>query len=127
MIIDQRGMTLMEVLVSLLILVLCAAPVSTGLLTCKKQVQSAEHKLTALQLAQGKLEELKNLDFREIVNTEPGVYFPEPHAEYRFVVAVAGDADYPEILKIITVTVSYHESESAGTSSISITGAKAWR
>lgn len=124
---NQWGMTLIEVLVALLILLLCAAPISTGILVCKKQVESAEKKLAALQLAQGKLEELMSYDFRDIEDIQPGAAFPEPYADYGYGVEVTGDADYPASLKIITVTVSYHESESAGINSVSITGAKAWR
>ncbi len=127
MIFNRRGMTLIEVIVALLILLLCAAPISSGMLVCKNQVESAEKKLAALQLAQGKLEELMSRDFPDIEDIQPGTAFPEPHAEYSYSVEVAGDADYPAVLKIITVTVSYSKSESAGINSVIITGARARR
>ena len=125
--INQRGMSLIEVMIALLILMLCATSISTGLLVCKKQVENAHERLTALQLAQGKMEELMSGDFSELGDIQPGAVFPAPYSDYRYSVEVSADADYPAVLKIITVTVSDTAAGSIGLNSVSITGAKAWR
>jgi len=124
---NQRGMTLIEVLAALLVLLVCTVSISTGLLTCQKQVASSQEKLTVLQLAQGKMEELMASDFRELEDIQPATVFPAPYTGYSYSVRVASDADYPAMVKIITVTVSGSAPDAAGLNSVSITGAKAWR
>ncbi|SFR02861.1 prepilin-type N-terminal cleavage/methylation domain-containing protein [Desulfoscipio geothermicus] len=150
---NKRGMTLVEVMVALFILSVCVLPVYSSLLMGKKQVESAEKKAVALEMAQGILEEVMSRDYSAIndllvINNQlkavDAVYnytqaldllsqgrqndlLPTAGTAYSYTVDVSSDNTYPNTMKIISVTVYYTEAGSNVQKSVQITGARTKR
>lgn len=126
---NNRGYILLEVLFSIVVLSIIVAPLSLSLVFSARQSENAGKRLTALELAQGKLEEMTSYSYEDI---EPmgGESFPEPYGSFDFIVQVVEDATFNASfngLKIITVTVYYPDSTSDSKKAVSVTGARAKR
>jgi len=87
---------------------------------------SSQEDVTALMLAQGKIEEIKKKPFEEVRN-EPGnpqdppiTFIENPSFSYRVSVQEAG-----RYLKTVTVTVFYEDV--SGPREMSLTADKGWR
>ncbi|MGB9662205.1 MAG: prepilin-type N-terminal cleavage/methylation domain-containing protein [Moorellaceae bacterium] len=122
----ERGFTLLEVVVSVALLLVALVPLVDYLSLSGRWVSSSRADLTALELAQGKLEEIKKKPFTE-VQAEPadpqGAPLPfgdNPSFSYR--VAVQQVSRY---LKTVTVTVFYQDA--GGYREMSLTADKGWR
>jgi prepilin-type N-terminal cleavage/methylation domain-containing protein len=63
---DQRGMTLIEVMVAALILLLALAAIVPFFLTGLSQASTVRYKSVASNIAREKMEEIRQLDYREI-------------------------------------------------------------
>ncbi len=120
---NQRGFTLVEVIITVFILSLCVIPVYTGLLAGSKNVDSAQRRMIALGLAQGKLEEILSLDYRSISSRETKENFPDPYSRYSYTVFVTEET-IPAQWKKISLTVYYLETGTGTEKSVVITGAR---
>lgn len=124
---DKRGMTLIEVILSIVVVAFCVLPVCNGLLFGKKQVEISEERITALELAQGKLEETISYNFDDLNNVNQAIHFNDPYRDYSYTVNVTHDADYPGKMKIISITVYYMDNITQEINSVELTGARAQR
>lgn len=104
---DRRGFALLELLVSVMILAACLVPVSACIVTIRENLQAAEREQVALQLAQGKLEEMIGQEYGTIEGTSQSEPFPPPHTGFSYSIRVTEDTDFSSGLKYITVTVFY--------------------
>jgi len=120
---NQRGFTLVEVIITLLILSVCVIPVYTGLIAGSKNVDSAQRRMVALGLAQGKLEEILSLDYHSISSRETKESFPEPYSRYSYTVFVTEET-IPAQWKKVILTVYYQETGTGIEKRVIITGAK---
>lgn len=120
---NQKGFTLVEVIITVFILSLCVIPVYTGLLAGSKNVDSAQRRMIALGLAQGKLEEILSLDYRSISSRETKENFPDPYSRYSYTVFVTEET-IPAQWKKISLTVYYLETGTGTEKSVVITGAR---
>lgn len=120
---NQRGFTLVEVIITVFILSLCVIPVYTGLIAGSKNVDSAQRRMIALGLAQGKLEEILSLDYRSISSRETKENFPDPYSRYSYTVFVTEET-IPAQWKKISLTVYYLETGTGTEKSVVITGAR---
>ncbi len=120
---NQRGFTLVEVIITVFILSLCVVPVYTGLIAGSKNVDSAQRRMIALGLAQGKLEEILSLDYRSISSRETKENFPDPYSRYSYTVFVTEET-IPAQWKKISLTVYYLETGTGTEKSVVITGAR---
>lgn len=66
---SRRGMTFVEVLVSLAVFAVCVPVLVAAMLFCYGTLKINAHKLTALNLAQKKMENLMNLKFASLSTT----------------------------------------------------------
>jgi len=123
--VDNRGYILIGVLLSFALLSIIVAPLSLSLTFSAQQSASAANRLTALELAQGKLEEMTSYRYEDIgpMNRES---FPSPFGFFDFAVQVVVDCPING-LKKISVTVYYPDSGQAGEKNVSVTGARARR
>jgi len=120
---NQRGFTLVEVIITLLILSVCVIPVYTGLIAGSKNVDSAQRRMVALGLAQGKLEEILSLDYHSISSRETKENFPDPYSRYSYTVFVTEET-IPAQWKKVSLTVYYLETGTGTEKSVVITGAR---
>jgi len=121
----NRGFILIGVLLSFALLSIIVAPLSLSLTFAARQQESAANRLVALELAQGKLEELTAYGYEDIgpIDRES---FPLPFGFFDFAVQVEAD---PIIngLKRISVTVYYPGPGTEGEITVSVTGTRARR
>lgn len=106
---------------------MCIISISTGLVASKKHVESADKKLIALELAQGKLEEIISQEYSSINNVTKPVSFPGDYVAYSYAVSVSNDSLYQDTLKIISVTVYYKDAAYGEQKSLLLTGARSRR
>lgn len=104
---NEKGLTLVEVLFAVIILAVALIPMLTMFTTGERFNAGARKMSTAVNLAQGKLEELKNTPFKDITDVTPATPFLSPNAAYRYVI----DVDQTGDLKTVTVAVYYREGE----------------
>ncbi|MGI9953178.1 prepilin-type N-terminal cleavage/methylation domain-containing protein [Moorellaceae bacterium AZ2] len=123
---NEGGFTLIEVVVSVVILVVAVVPLVDYLIVTARWSASSEEDLIALALAQGKIEEIKKRPFEEVRDEpdsplDPPVAFVEnPSFSYRLSVQESG-----RYLKTVTVTVYYEDA--GGSRQVSLTADKGWR
>ncbi len=102
----KRGFTFLEVLAALIILSVALIPIISWVPLSLQTKRSAEHKTTAIFLAQSKTEELR---YRIIANFTPNYTnssaFPSPYQDFRYNVTDNLDAN----LKTISVKVWHIE------------------
>ena len=122
---NNRGYILLGVLLAIIVLSILVAPLSLSLVQSARQSESATKRLTALKLAQGKLEEVTSCRYEDIgpLGRES---FPAPFGSFDFVVRVAEDSA-AKGLKTIKVTVYYPGLTAGGEKMVSVTGARAKR
>ncbi|MEW6276618.1 MAG: prepilin-type N-terminal cleavage/methylation domain-containing protein [Bacillota bacterium] len=101
-----RGFTLTEVVVAVAILGLAAAALLNLFILGARLTSRAEHLLQAVNLAQARLEELKNTPYAEIAGQEKTPCVENTAYSYR--VDVAGST-LGFGLKTLTVTIYYQE------------------
>ncbi|MGQ9824078.1 MAG: type IV pilus modification PilV family protein [Desulfotomaculales bacterium] len=112
---DGRGFTLIEVLIAAVILVAVVIPLMTSFINATRWTAEAQALLAAANLAQSKLEEVKNKPFGEVQNEPTGSGEPPvPFVDYpgyacRITVSeYTGDDPYLiGHLKTVTATVFY--------------------
>lgn len=123
---DKRGFIMLEVVIAILIFGISIVPASVALVAVSHQSESDGARLVALQLAQGKLEEVTGNKYEYIVAEEIN-RFTAPYDGYRYSVETAEDEVYSGFLKKIRVTVYYTEPGSGRERTVTITGARAKR
>ncbi|MCG0277593.1 MAG: prepilin-type N-terminal cleavage/methylation domain-containing protein [Thermanaeromonas sp.] len=122
----EYGFTLLEVVVSVAILGMALVPLIEYIVLATRWTASSREDLTALALAQSKIEEIKGKPFEGVRNEpedpqEPPVTFTEnPSFSYRVSVQESG-----RYLKTVTVTVFYEDA--SGRKEVSLTADKGWR
>lgn len=118
----EAGFSLLEVMLAVLLLGIVLVPMLNLFTTSGRISASSWSEATALNLAQAKLEEMKDTPFDDVVG-QSGTFPDNP--DYNYTISVAPDGDDPSLLKIVTVTVNY--SEAGGTQSVSLTMEKSRR
>ena len=124
-VVGNRGYMLLGVIVSILVLCIFTVPVTMSLVASVRQSQSAEKRFMALELAQGKLEEVTAMEYEDIGPMERES-FPEPCGLFDFAVVVTVDEAYTG-LKNIIVSVYYTEPGSGAEKTVTIRGTRAKR
>lgn len=113
---DGRGFTLVEVLIAAVILAAVVIPLMASFINATRWTAEAQALLTAANLAQGKLEEVKNRRYDQVLNepddpSKPPVPFADyPGYAYRINVSEYTRDDHPYLkrhLKTVTATVYY--------------------
>jgi len=122
---DQRGFVLIEVLGAVLILGICSVAVLLAMTSSTNQLAVSWQRLKAIELAQGKLDEMISLEFDNIAQL-PKTYFPAADSDYQYAVNVQVDEQYTK-LKHIQVTVYFTEQVSGLEKSVTVAGARAKR
>jgi len=74
---DQKGVTLVEVMVAMIILGFSALGILTGLMQARRYTELAIHENTALNIAQGYIEQIKNMEFASLDETVLPTLFHE--------------------------------------------------
>jgi len=82
---SERAFTIPEVLVAVLVLVAALVPLTALLVEARTAQLKNERYVTALFLAQAKLEELKQAGC-DAAGANGGAFFPEPYQDYRYTV-----------------------------------------
>lgn len=127
---DKRGFTLVEVLIAAVILAAVMIPLMTSFINATRWTAEAKELLTAANLAQSKLEEMKNKPFRDVQNNppnpgDPPVPFPG-FSGYAYRITVleypGNDPDLTGHLKTVTATVFYSTPD--GKKFVSLTAEK---
>lgn len=96
----NSGFTLIEVLIATLVLVAAIVPLMTAFIHGARWAAESRDLITAVNLAQGKLEELKNRPYVDLKEEES--YFDDyPEYTYRLVVNENGEKN----LKTITIII----------------------
>lgn len=116
------GFSLLEVMLAVLLLGIVLTPMLNIFITSGRLAASSWSETIALNLAQAKLEEMKDTSFDSVV--EQSGAFPD-NPDYNYAISVTSDEDYPSFLKVVTVTVNYYES--GGPNSVSLTMEKSRR
>jgi len=118
---NAAGFTLPEVLVAVLVLIAAIVPLMTAFIYGTRWTAESRDLITAVNLAQGKLEELKNVTFEEVKN-EPAVpdaplltFDGYPGYSYRVIVSGA------EGTHLKTVTVAVYYEAATGRKNVSVT------
>jgi len=115
----------MEVLGAVLILGICSIAVLLAMTSSTNQLAVSWQRLKAIELAQGKLDEMISLEFDNIAQV-PKTYFPAADGDYQYAVNVQVDEQYTK-LKHIKVTVYFTERVSGLEKSVTVVGARAKR
>ena len=102
---NERGMSLIEVLVAVLILGLALVPLMSTFASGSLFATRARHEVKALNLAQSKLEEIKNLPASSVASVTSPAAFPG-NPGYSYQLSVAGGVYN---LKTVTVSVYYQD------------------
>ncbi len=123
----RGGFTLVEVLIAVLVLTVAIVPLMTAYIHGARWTAEARDLITAVNLAQGKLEELKNRAYHSLEAGEPTDPEGPPgsfpgHPEYVYRVAVfetdlSGDGE-PDVK---TVTVAVYEAAHGADEVVSLT------
>lgn len=121
---DKRGFVLMEVLCSIFILGFCAAVILFSLSTSMNQSAVSMQQFKAMELAQGKMDELVGMDY-SLVETVGKTSFPTGGGDFQYAIDVENDAEHGDILKKITVTVYYTEPVGGLEKTVTLVGARA--
>jgi len=122
---NNRGYILVGVLLSFALLSIIVAPLSLSLIFSARQSEGAANRLTALELAQGKLEEMTSYRYEDIGPMDRES-FPVPFGSFNFAVQVEEDQAMSG-LKNILVIVYYPDPSSGSEKTVSVTGARARR
>ncbi|MDI6631098.1 MAG: prepilin-type N-terminal cleavage/methylation domain-containing protein [Bacillota bacterium] len=107
---DQRGLTLTEVLVAAVILWIVAAGLFAAYDVNKRLAAGARQKVKAVNLAQGRLEELQGVPYDELIGVTEWTYFDlsDPAiADFTYRIAVNEGSIVGTVYKTVTVTVCY--------------------
>lgn len=112
----EEGFTLLELMIAVLLLGLVLVPMLDLFSMSGKISTISWFELTAANLAQSKLEEIKDLPFNSVTSNS-GNFLDK--TDYSYEVTVIPDPEYPAYLKIITATVHY--SDPGGNKSVSLT------
>lgn len=108
----EYGFTLPELMIAVLLLCVALVPIM-DLFSLSGNISAGSwFEITAVNLAQSKLEEIKDLPFAD-VQDKRGIFVETPGYEYQ--VKEAPDRDYPSCLKSVTVSVYYNDSRGAKT------------
>jgi prepilin-type N-terminal cleavage/methylation domain-containing protein len=122
---DKRGFVLLEVITAVLILSICSVAVLVAITNSTKQLAGSWQRLKAIELAQGKLDEIKGMEFDSIAPV-PKTDFPAADGDYQYAVDVQNGAEYVK-LKHIYVTVYFTEPVSGLEKAVTVAGARAKR
>jgi Tfp pilus assembly protein PilV len=123
---DKRGFIFMEVVVAILIFGISVIPATMAMVAVSRQSEGAGKRFVALELAQGKFEEVSGNKYEEIAPEEKKI-FAAPYDGYQYAVEVREDDVYSGYLKNICVTVYYTEPGTGRERTVTITGARAKR
>ncbi len=126
MLTDKRGFILMEVVGSVFVLSICSVAVLFAITTSTNQMTGSLQRLKAIEMAQGKLDEIVGMEYDSIAPV-PKTKFPATNGDYQYAVDVRNDDEYSELLKNIHVTVYFTEPVSGLEKSVSVAGARAKR
>lgn len=113
---DERGMTLIEVLVALVILTIAMVTMMNGFFLGGRQNANTNRYNIAMTLAQSKMEEIKKLPYKNIVNVASTNFSAETdysqYTGFSYIIAVENDGLN---VKKVTVTVSYSDEGTSKT------------
>lgn len=101
---SQKGFSLLEVLLSLLILSIILVPVIGLINTTQLFTSQSNNYNKALYLAGGKLEELKSYPFDMLTSINDKTKFVN-ETDYYYTLDIETESDY---LKVVTVTVYFY-------------------
>lgn len=107
---SEKGLTLVEVLVAAVILGIVAAGLFAAYDVNKRLAAGARQKVKAVNLAQGKLEELRSVPYNELTGVPDWTYFDlsDPAvASFTYRIAVNEGSIAGAVYKAVTVTVRY--------------------
>lgn len=110
---NEKGLTLVEVLVAAVILGIVAAGLFAAYDVNKRLAAGARQKVKAVNLAQGKLEELRGVPYDDLVNILHEEDFDPPVDGFTYRVAVAEGSIAGAVYKAVTVAVYYTEGGAA--------------
>jgi type IV pilus assembly protein PilV len=118
--IENRGFTLVEVLVTLIILAIGFSALAALQVSSVKRTGFAKNASIATSLAQKKLEELKNSSFDSIVSNTDGVTEQAMTVAWTVQTFDTGSNAPPNRYKDVTVNVTWGEGEVESTSCYTI-------
>jgi prepilin-type N-terminal cleavage/methylation domain-containing protein len=107
---NEKGLTLVEVLVAAVILGIIAVGLLTAFDVNKRLAAGARQKVKAVNLAQGKLEELRAVPYDNLIGVTEWTYFDlsDPAvAGFTYQIAVNEGSVAGAVYKAVTVTVCY--------------------
>ncbi|MDD2442922.1 MAG: hypothetical protein PHS52_00265 [Desulfotomaculaceae bacterium] len=113
--IDDSGLTLLEVLISFVVLTTTLfAVMNSFALAARRNIDTGRHQ-TALALAQSKLEELKNETYNNVVEITTPVQFSSESdyfcfCGFTYTISI-DDSSFDELNKTVTVVVFYKEGD----------------
>ncbi|HOV79813.1 MAG TPA: type II secretion system protein [Bacillota bacterium] len=117
----NKGFTLLELMIAVLLLGIVLTPLLEIFSRSSRISADSWFETTALNLAQSKLEEVKDLPFDDVV-CQSGV-FPE-NPEYAYELTVTPDPEYSFLIKIATVKVSCGDGDGGRSVELTITKLK---
>lgn len=111
---NERGMTLLEVLVALMILALVLVTLLGRFAQAGRQNADAYRYNEALSLAQSKMEEIKKKDFKDVENIASTNFSAESdYSQFQGMSYTVSVVDSGLNTKTVTVTVSYTDEDIA--------------
>jgi type IV pilus assembly protein PilV len=118
---ENKGYTLVEVLIAMVILSIGFLGLSVITMTMIKGLSFSQRLTTAITLAQDKIEEIKQTGYYNVISAnypmEDYTMIPS-YPEFQRTVAIANDI--PNV-KTVTVTVSWKQDMSGGSQQVSFT------
>ena len=120
------GMTLVETLVSVVILNIALCVVLAAFITGKMSVARVKHKAEAVNILQKKLEELKNTSYPNIVSSGPNQIDMDANLTANETVTVVDNNGYKEVRASLAWTETGWASSGAAVSETLVTYINAW-
>ncbi len=108
---NEKGFSLIEVVIALLLMGIIAIAVLSGLATASIALIIADERTTSESLARSQMEYVKNIDYVDGATSYPAASIPEEHidAGYSATITASPLHDPDEGIQRITVTVGHHD------------------
>ena len=110
---NEKGFSLIEVIIALALLGIIAVAFMSGLATASKAIYIADERATAENLARSQMESVKSIDYVDEATSYPAASIPQEHidAGYSATITALPLHNPDDGIQKITVIVEHHDKE----------------